>query len=120
MIISEEPLKSKKTPRGIAALRKTCAGFRKNFSEGTSAIADAILDRSVSEKKEKLANVRTVSWNFMKGLVSGLKQDLKEVKFIDVAADTSYEVGKFSAAVQSVSEKLWSKIADKLDEDKKV
>ena len=119
MIVSEDQPKTKKGPQGIAALRKTCAGFGKNFSQGTSAIADAILDKSVVEKKEKFAKVRTVSVTFMKGLFSGLKQDLKEVKFIDVVADSSYGVGKFSAAVQSVSEKLWSRIAEKLDEDKK-
>jgi len=108
-----------KGARGIGALRKTCAGFGKNFSQGTSEIADVILDKSVAEKKEKFSKIKAVSWTFMKGLISGLKQDLKEVKARDLMADTSYELGKFSAAVQSVGGKLWNQITEKLDEDKK-
>ncbi len=120
MNVSERTAQVKKGPRGVRALRKTCAGFGKNFSKGTSDIADAILDKSVAEKKEKFAKVRTVSVGFMKGLLSGLKEDLRQVTFVDVVSDTSFEIGRFSAAVQNAGGKLWSQIADKLDEDKKV
>jgi len=68
------PERKKEAAGGIRALRETCDDFGKNFSHGTSAIADAILDRSVVEKKEKLSKVGEVSWTFMKGLVSGLQE----------------------------------------------
>ncbi len=109
---------SKKTSRGFQALQKTCFDFGQCFTKGTSAIADAILDRTVTEKKERLVKVRTASWKFVKELASGLQQDLKEVSFVAVMADASYETGKVSAVVKIVSGKTWNMLMKKLDEDR--
>ena len=118
MTVARENVKSKKELKGFRALRKTGADFKQCFTKGTSAIADAILDKTVTEKKERIVKVRTASWGFVKELASGLKQDLKEVSLLDVMTDASYETGKASAAVKKVTGKTWSMLMKKLDEDK--
>lgn len=108
-----------KGSRGFRAVRKTCSDFGKNFTKGTNSIADAILDRTVKTKKERLGKVKTASVEFVKDLASGLKKDLQEVSVLEVTTEASYHAGKASAVVKEVSGKTWSMLMKKLDEDKR-
>lgn len=104
--------------KGLRVLGKTCSNFAKNFTQGTSQIADAILDERVPEKKEKIRKVKDASRVLFKNLFSDLKQDLSKLSILDVMADSCYEIGKLSAASLKAGEVLWEGIAQKLDEDK--
>ena len=107
-----------KEAAGFRALQKTCAGFGETFTKGTSAIADVILDRTVTKKKERIARVGAASLEFFKELASGLKRDLQKVSVTDVMAEAAYEAGKATSGVKKVSGKTWSLLMQKLDEEK--
>ena len=104
--------------RGVRAVKKTCRDFRETFTKGTNAIADAILDRTVAGKKEKVAKVGAASLEFVKELATGLKQDLGDVSLLELTSEASYQVGKGSAVVKKVGSKTWGMLMEKLDEDR--
>lgn len=105
-------------PKGWQAVQSTGSNFCKNFTEGTSRIADDILDKNISDKKEKLKKVRETSWVFVKGLLLGLQNDLKKIGVGELMGDMSYEAGRLSAISKNRVAQMWGQAMDKLDEDK--
>lgn len=111
----DEKTQNPNESKGWKALRQAGSNFCTNFTEGTSRIADDILDKTT---RDKLKKVRDTSWTFLKGLMSGIQKDLKAVRVIDLMGETSYEIGRISAIGKNYALKIWDRAMEKLDEDK--
>lgn len=79
----------------VRAIKKTCAAFKEDFSNGTDRLADIWTSGNPDERDKKSQKLKTETISMAQRIASGTKKNLEGITLKTVVSDFAYEFGRF-------------------------
>jgi hypothetical protein len=109
----KKKIKDKKAKREIfPAVKKSLSDIGKSFSQGADKMADILLDNREKKVSTKIKRLKEESFSVIKDVTFSIKNNLKNVKPMDLLCGASYQTGRLSRITKDTCVEIFNDLME--------